>query len=138
MNAENQYYERENLHQQLRELESTIARVKKESKANEQMLQHLLKEEMRKSTKLNSDLAVFKCEQANAESKLKHSKHKQHYANSFIQSQRASANDFRKIAATDRKWLESEMTRRSSISLSKRQDSQSRLSQMGRRITSGW
>ena len=127
-------YEKLNLQQQVRELESAIIGVEREGKANVKILNHLLKEEVRKGLKLNTELDIFKREQATVESELKSTKNKQQNAAVSIQRERASVNDLHKIAATDRQWLDAEMSRRSTLTKATKHKSEIELARMKRRM----
>jgi len=126
------------LKQRVRTLQSQLSAIRDEAKSKEEILQNLLKGEVQKCLKLQTDLEIAHKERSKAENELEHARQDQQTADVSIKQVQASAHDLSKIAATDREWLENEMSRRSAVTKATKQKCQSELARMKRGLSLHW
>ena len=124
------------LKKNLLDLQSELTLTRTMAKSNEEMLQILLKKEVKKSLKLRKNLEITKSELSIAESELGHLQRNQQSADASIKRVRLSAQDLSKNAVTDREWLEKEVARRSVITKATRRKSELELARIRRRLSS--
>ena len=127
-----------NLKQRVFDLEAELASSRAEAKSKEDMLQKLLQEEDEKYQKLQAKFEISELERLKAESELVIAKQDQQSAHNSIKEEQASAHGLSKVAATDREWLEAEISRRSSVANATKLKYKAELDKMKRRLTISW
>ena len=127
-----------NLKQRVFDLEAELASSRAKAKSKEDMLQKLLQEEDEKCQKLQAKFEISELERLKAESELEIAKEDQQSADNSIKEAQTSAHGLSKVAATDREWLEAEMSRRSSVANATKLKCEAELDKMKRRLTISW
>jgi len=123
------------LQQQVRELESELTNVREDAKSKEEILRYLLKEEVLKGIQLTADLEIAKTKRAAAKSELNQKRSERNDSNTSFQQVRKSAGNLSKVAATDREWIQAEMSRRSAITEASTHRSDTKLTQMNQEFS---
>ena len=94
-----------------------------------------LKEEVQKGLKLRAELDLAKRDQSISQIKLGNARRDKDNADTSINQTRLSTHSICKIVTTDRKWLETEMSRRSVLSRAMCQKSESELTTIKRKLS---
>merc|ERR1740139_1117694 len=102
------------------------------------MLQYLLKEEVEKCLQLKNKLEIAKIERSSIAKELAFTKLERSSTHSSMEQVWASAQDFSKSAATDRKWLEAEMSKRAAVTKALKTKSETELARMKRKFSKYW